>query len=97
MSKLTAISDELHGILKANEEGLKADFLTLRLFVDSAIKTALRKRGIQPGPDDIIAHLDKLRESKARHINQQALIHKRNNHKRRVQRQQEALDQMTEE
>lgn len=89
----TSISEQLHQVLKANEEGLKGEYLTLRLFIDAAIRSALRKRGIDPGDDEIIAHLAKLKESKARHINQQVLLHRKQAHKRRVARERRKLEQ----
>lgn len=91
----TSISRQLHSVLKEHEEVLKGDFLTLRLFIDSAIRGALRKKyGIEPGEDEILPHLAKLEASKARHINRQALAHKRLAHRKRMARERAKLNEI---
>ena len=96
MAKLLSASDDLKALLQRPDvkKFIKENYITEKLFVDSAVRAKLRSiRAKGVGDDEIIAHLERLKASKARHISQQALIHKRNNHKKRLARARKELDE----
>ena len=81
-----AISDDLKEIIDIHSGQLKNEFLTYKLFADSAIRDKLRRMGIDAGQDEIIPHLEKLEQSKSRHLDKQAVAHAIRRHKQRVAR-----------
>ena len=97
MAGLVSTSDELKALLKRPDvkQFIKENYITEKLFVDSAIRAKLRGIKVKGvGDDEIVAHLERLKESKARHLSQQAIIHKRNNHKKRMARTRKELDDL---
>lgn len=98
MAGLVSTSDELKALLKRPDvkKFIKDNYITEKLFVDSAIRSKLRSIKVKGvGDDEIVAHLQRLRESKAKHISQQALIHKQRNHKKRMARAKKEADELS--
>jgi hypothetical protein len=91
---LLSASDELKVLLDANIDAIKADYLTLKLFVDSAVREKMRRMGMAAGEDEIIAHLKKLEASKSRHVNKQIVRHAVTRHKKRVARAKRSLNKI---
>lgn len=95
---LVTVSDNLKDILKRPEvkKLIKEGYITEKMFVDSAIRAKLRSLKVPGvGGDEIIPHLERLRISKAKHINQQKLSRKRRNHLRRMEKARRALDEIS--
>jgi len=92
---LIAISDDLKNLLDQNKHRIKDDFLTYKLFVDSAVRQKLRTMGIDAGQDEIIPHLEKLEAGKSRHLDKQQIKQLRTRHKLRVARAKRKLDDIT--
>lgn len=91
---LVAVSDDLKEVLDSNKDRIKDEYVTYRLFVDSAIREKLRKMGIKAGPDEIIKHMEKLHASKSRHLDKQAVRHTVTRHKLRVARAKRNMEQI---
>lgn len=91
---LVAISDDLKELLDENLLKIKGDYLTLKLFVDSAIRQKLRSMDIEAGQDEVIAHLQKLQASKSRHIDKRKVKEAIARHKRRTARAKKRLDNL---
>lgn len=92
---LVPISDELKALLDQNREVIKNDYLTNKMFIDSAIRQKFRSMGIDAGQDEIIPHLEKLEQSKSRHLDKQYIKQIRDRHKLRVARAKRKLDDIT--
>jgi len=84
MGKLVSIPDETKELIDRVMAEIKGEYITQSLFLDSAIRARLRGMGIQAGEDLIIAHLQRLEESKQRHLEAQSIAQTRLRHKRRV-------------
>lgn len=89
---LIAISDELKEKLDQNKDIIKNDYLTYKLFVDSAVRAKLRAMGIEAGQDEVIEHLEKLEASKSRHLDKQTIKKIKTRHKQRVARAKRKLN-----
>lgn len=92
--KTVAVYPEVEKLLDDNVASIKDEYVTVKLFVDSAIREKMRRMKIKGvGTDQIITHLDNLRKSKARHMNQQAILQQRNRHKKRQARMTKELNE----
>lgn len=91
---LIAASDKLKQLMDANVHRIKSEYLTYKLFTDSAIRDKLRRMGIDAGVDEIIPHLEKLEASKSRHLDKQSVRHTKTRHKQRVARARNKLTQL---
>lgn len=80
--------------MDANQDKIKSEFVTYKLFVDSAIRAKLRVLGIDAGQDEIIPHLEKLEASKSRRLDKQAISQAKLRHKRRMARAQSNLNKI---
>lgn len=91
---LLAASDDLKALMDSNRGLIKDEYVTYKLFVDSAVRDKLRKLGVDAGQDEIIPHLEKLQASKSRHLDKQAVAHTKRRHKLRVARAKRELKQL---
>jgi hypothetical protein len=91
---LLAASDDLKALMDSNRGLIKDEYITYKLFVDSAVRDKLRKLGVNAGQDEIIPHLEKLQASKSRHLDKQAVAHTKRRHKLRVARAKRELKQL---
>lgn len=91
---LVPISDDLKNLLDRNKPVIKGDYITYRLFVDSAIRTRLRAMDIPAGQDEIVAHLEKLKASKSRHLQKQSISHTLSRHKKRLAKTKHSLKEI---
>lgn len=87
------INPELHHILISNEDLIKGEYITWRLFLDSAIRDKLRRMGIKAGVDDILPHLEKLERGRSAHLDRMSLLQTKLRHKRRIERIIKDLDE----
>lgn len=95
---LVSTSDDLHNLLDTNKKLIKGEYVNIKLFVDSAVRDKLRRMKVAGvGDDEVIAHLERLKQSKARHIDQQKLAHTQRNHKRRVAHAKKGMDELPTE
>jgi hypothetical protein len=94
MGKLLSVSDDLGDLMDSNKGLIKNEYITYKLFVDSAIRDKFRKLGVEAGQDEIIPHLEKLQASKSRHLDKQAVAHTRRRHKLRVARAKRQLKEL---
>lgn len=91
---LVAISDELKEVLDSHNDVIKNDYLTLKLFIDSAVRAKLRAMKLEAGQDEIIEHLEKLEASKSRHLDKQVIKKIKTRHKQRVARAKRKLNEI---
>lgn len=87
-------SQELKDLIHENRGIIKNEYLTVRLFVDSAIRDKLRKMGVDAGQDEIVPHLERLQASKARHLDQQAVSQAKRRHRLRMARNKRKLEEI---
>lgn len=81
---LVNIPDETKELLDLYRETIKGDYITLNLFLDSAVRQRLRGLGISVEDDLIIDHLKRLEESRQRHLDRMSVAQTRLRHQRRV-------------
>lgn len=78
------ISDSTKELLNIHMPHIKEDYITQKLFLDSAVKQKLRSMGIKTPPDDVIAHLKRLEKSKQTHRDRQRVHHAIKRHEKRM-------------
>lgn len=93
---LISISDELKEVLDANKDRIKEDYLTYKMFVDSAIRTKLRNMGLDGGEDEIVGHLKKLETSRQAHLDKAYIKRLRKRHAARIARAKQRLDRISD-
>lgn len=92
--KTVAVYPDVERLLDENVSAIKDEYITVKLFVDSAIREKMRRMKMKGvGDDRIITHLDNLKASRARHLNQQAVLQQRNRHKKRQARMAKELNE----
>lgn len=79
-----SIPDETKELMDMVMADIKGDYVTQKLFLDSAIRSKLRSMRIEAGDDLIIAHLERLQKSKARHLEKQSIAITKARHAKRV-------------
>lgn len=87
-------SQELKQVLVDNEDTIKGEYITWRLFFDSAIRDKLRHMQIQAGVDDILPHLEKLEKGRLNHLDRMSVAQTKLRHKRRINRIVKDLDEL---
>lgn len=92
---LIATSDELQKIIDENRDSIKEDFFTIRLFADAALRDALRRRGVKVPPDEVVAHIEKLKKTRRYRHKQQSMLRKKKSHKVRAKRVERGIDEVT--
>lgn len=91
---MVTISDELKSLMDHNRNLIKGEYITYKLFLDSAVRDKLRKMKIPAGEDEIISHLRQLRESKSRHLAKRSIDMAIQSHNLRIARARRNLDSM---
>lgn len=89
---LVDIPDESKEVMNRCMDLIKSEYVTQRLFIDSAIRSRLRSMGIDVGEDMIVAHLRRLEKSKQQHLDKQSISQTRLRHSRRVGIARQRLD-----
>lgn len=92
--KTVTVYDDVEKLLEQIEPTIKAEYITVKLFIDSAIREKMRRMRVKGvGDDRIITHLNNLQKSRARHLNQQAVLQQRNRHRKRQARMTKELNE----
>lgn len=92
-----AVSDALKELLRQNRDRIKADYVTERLFVDSAIREKLRRMQVPGvGDDEIVAHLARIEKNKHTRKQKQAHRIRQVRLKRRMKRNRDKLHETIE-
>lgn len=83
--KYVALDDETKELMDRYMPTIKGEYVTQKLFLDSAIRSRLRHLGAEAGQDLIIAHLERLEASNNRQLDRQSIAQTKLRHKRRVE------------
>lgn len=86
------IPEETKELMDTYKELIKGDYITFKLFLDSAIRSRLRGMGVDAGEDLIVPHLKRLEKSKQRHLDRQSIAQTKLRHARRVGIARQRLD-----
>jgi hypothetical protein len=89
---LVDIHDDTKGLMDSYRDLIKGDYITYKLFLDSAVRQRLRSMGAEVGEDLIIPHLKRLEQSKQRHLERQSVAQTRLRHQRRINIARKRLD-----
>lgn len=96
VSNRLSISQELTEILDDNKIRIKDEYLTFKMFVDSAIRAKLRNMGIDGGKDEIVEHLAKLQKSRQSHLDKAEVKKLKERHATRIERAKQRLNRISD-